>query len=68
MQEQTSSGVVAKLEATILGMQQRISVLETTTARAESEAEHAANRLVMLYGMLYQGSAVEAQLLSFVCT
>ena len=44
MQEHKSSGVVAKMEATILGMQQAISELETTTARAACEAEDAASR------------------------
>ena len=68
MQEQESSGLVAKLETTILGMQHSISELETTTARAACEAEDAASRWVVPQGMLCQGSAVEAQHLSFVYT
>ena len=56
MQEQKSSGIVAKLETTILTMQQNISVLETATARTECEAEDAASRWVMLY----QEAAVES--------
>ena len=52
MQEQESSGVVANLETTILSMQHGISELETTTARAASEAEDAASRWVVPQGML----------------
>ena len=53
---------MAKLEATILGMQQNISVLETATACAECEAEDAASR----WAMLYQEAAVGGTA-SFFC-
>ena len=44
MQEQKSSGVIQKLEATILGMRQTMLDLETTTARIESDAADTAGR------------------------